>query len=93
MVVFFVEFEMVGQLGNALGQDRDLDFGTTRITLSGREFFDDFTFGVSFQHILLGLYRANHDLTMGIFIFWRETHWCGGPWVGASQERRLQESF
>lgn len=50
MVVFFVEFEVFGQLGDAFGQDSDLNLGTTGVAFGGREFFNDFGFFVCIQH-------------------------------------------
>src|SRR5665213_1466696 len=42
MIVLGVRLEVFGEIGDALGQDRDLDFRRTGIVLAGSVFGDDF---------------------------------------------------
>src|SRR6185312_10764543 len=42
MIVLHVVLEMLGEIGDALGEDGDLDFRRTGVTLGGRVFGDQF---------------------------------------------------
>ena len=46
VVVFLVLFQVLGQVVDAASQDRDLDFGRTRVTLVGGVLLHDFGFFV-----------------------------------------------
>merc|ERR1711939_608789 len=44
MVIFFVVFEVFGQVSDTLSEDRNLYFRRTRITFAASEFRDEFLF-------------------------------------------------
>lgn len=47
VVVFFIVLEVIGQIVDPFGQDRDLDFRATRVTFGAGKFLDQFGFTLS----------------------------------------------
>ena len=64
VVIFFVNLEMLGQVGDPLGQNRDLHLRGTCIAFMGSEISNDFLFFLGSQHFLLLLY----DIHVSIYL-------------------------
>ncbi len=91
MMIFRVRLEMLGQVGDALGEQRNLDLGRTRITFMLTELMDDFGLALGIQSHLSDTRRKGPILAAAAFLSGKSAEYVGPSRV--RQARSIEDTL